>query len=103
MKIALAALSLSLFAAALYPVIIGWTRAGAPERSFSIRFTIFAWLLAALAVLALVFLPNKGRVLMIIPIFLSSVALAKWWKNTRFRLRREAQLQTNFERARPIN
>lgn len=80
-----------------------WKNQSEAERSFMIRFTIFSWVLAFIFVGAILFLPNKGRVLMLVPIFLAGTTLARWWTNSRERLRRKAEMDTNFGRARRIN
>lgn len=96
-------LAIGLVAWLVWPQIAKF-RAGSPaERAFTVRFTAFTWLIAFLFAAAFIFLPNKGRILMMLPIFLVAVSLAKWWKNSRARLRREAQLDTNFGRARRVN
>ncbi len=65
----------------------------AKERAFIIRTAATAWLLGFLFVLALTFLPNKGRVLLMLPGFFLTVTLGKAWQNSRKQLR-ERQAQT---------
>ena len=99
----LAAFALYLLAKRVVPRWMSWKTRSPVERSFAMRFTIFSWLLAFIFIVAILFLPNKGRVLMLIPVFLAGMSLAKWWQNTRERLRRESEAASNFERARRIN
>ena len=88
---------------AFWPRVAAWRAGSAAERAFTIRFTVFTWLIGFVFVAAFLFLPNKGRVVMMLPVFLVTVSLGKWWKNSRARLRREAAMDTNFERARRVN
>lgn len=103
MSILLLAVLAVLLVGVFWPGVAAWKASSAPERAFAVRFTVFAWLVGFLFVLAFLFLPNKGRIVMLLPVFLTAVSLVKWWKNSRARLRREAQLDTNFERARRVN
>ena len=99
-----AALGLYLLAKrVVMPRWVAWRTRNAAERSLAMRFTIFSWLLAFIFIGAILFLPNKGRVLMLVPVFIAGMSLARWWQNSRERLRREAEVATNFERARRIN
>ncbi len=103
MPVLAAAVVIALLAWTLWPRLQAWRAGSADERAFTIRFTIFTWFIVLLFVLAFLFLPNKGRVVMLLPAFLVTVSLAKWWKNARTRLRREARGDANFQRARRIN
>jgi Flp pilus assembly protein TadB len=99
----LVAAALFLLARKLVPRWTRWKQRSPAERSFAVRFTIFSWLLAFVFVMAILFLPNKGRVLMLVPVFIAGMSLAKWWQNSNTRLRRTTTEQSNFERARRIN
>jgi Na+/H+ antiporter NhaD/arsenite permease-like protein len=72
------------------------------ERAFAIRISAFSWLVGFLLLIAFVFLPNKQRVLMILPAFFSAVTLAKFWRNSRDRLRREQQGRVDLERMKRV-
>ncbi|MGB8170032.1 MAG: hypothetical protein WCF18_21190 [Chthoniobacteraceae bacterium] len=98
-----AAVGLYLLARRLVPRWVAWNQRSPAERSFAVRFTIFSWLLAFIFIVAILFLPNKGRILMLVPVFIAGMSLARWWQNSRERLRREAQAETDFARARRIN
>jgi Na+/H+ antiporter NhaD/arsenite permease-like protein len=73
------------------------------ERSFAIRLASFSWLVGFLLVIAFLFLPNKQRVLMLLPAFFAAVTLAKFWRNSRARLRREHQERVDLERMKRVN
>jgi cell division protein FtsW (lipid II flippase) len=77
--------------------------AGPQERFFQIRSWAFTALVSLVCVLAFIILPDKGRVLLLAPIFIGAVTLAKWMQNTRVRLRSEEAERSNFERAKRIN
>jgi Na+/H+ antiporter NhaD/arsenite permease-like protein len=72
------------------------------ERSFAIRIAAFSWLVGFLLLIAFLFLPNKQRVLMLLPAFFAAVTLAKFWRNSRERLRREQQAQVDLERMKRV-
>ncbi len=99
----LAAVALWLIVPRLLRKFAAWKNQSEAERSFTVRFTAFSWMLAFAFVVAILFLPTKGRVLMLVPVFLAGMSLAKWWQNSRARLRRDAAATSNFERARRIN
>ena len=92
-------------------VVVGWwvyqarrSPAASPRaRFFAWRFSFFTWIVGVLFVLAFLFLPNKGRVLMIVPFFLAAASLTKWWRASRERLRREESVRSDLERMKRIN
>ncbi len=73
------------------------------ERFFAIRMAMFSWIVGFLFVVALLFLPNKQRVLMMLPLFVVVVTVAKLWRSGKTRLRREAQTQDRFDGAKRVN
>lgn len=77
--------------------------AGSQARFLFIRAWAFTALVSFMFLLAFLFLPNKGRVVLLLPVFLFGATLAKWIARSRDRLRRESQTQSNFERAKRIN
>jgi phosphatidylglycerophosphate synthase len=97
------ALALWLLLPRFWRAVMAWKQQSEVERSFAVRFTAFSWLLAFVFIVAILFLPNKGRVLLLVPIFLAGMSLAKWWQGSRERLRQKAEAETNFARARRIN
>ena len=92
-------------------LVVGWwvyqyrrSPAASPRmRFFTWRFSFFTWIVGILFVLAFLLLPNKGRVLMVVPFFLVGASLAKWWRTSRERLRREENLRTGLERMKRVN
>ena len=73
------------------------------ERFFAMRVALVSWLAGFAFLLALMFLPNKQRVLLLIPIFFSAVTLAKVWRNGRARLRRETDERERLDRMKRVN
>jgi hypothetical protein len=73
------------------------------ERYFAIRTSIFTWFVGFLLLMALLFLPNKARILLLIPVFLGSIAIARFFRDTRARLRREAEGRVDLDRMKRIN
>lgn len=69
------------------------------ERSVALRLTLFCWLLGLLLAGALIFLPNKSRVLMLAPVFFLAVITGRVWKNAR----RRARLDVDIERMKRVN
>jgi surface polysaccharide O-acyltransferase-like enzyme len=72
------------------------------ERAFVIR-TVAAVIVFAIVFTALIlFLPNKARVLLLLPAFVVGMSLLKAWHQTRMRLRREAADRIDFERMKRV-
>jgi hypothetical protein len=63
----------------------------------------FCWLLGILFLGALLFLPNKQRLLVIAPAAVATLTLGRLLKNARTRLRREAPPAVNVERMKRVN
>lgn len=75
----------------------------AEERGMAIRVSAFAWLVGFLFLFAFLFLPNKQRVIMMLPGFIFAVAFAKFWRDKRARLRRENDERASLERMKRVN
>ena len=75
----------------------------AVERGMAIRVSAFAWLMGFIFLIALIFLPNKQRVIMMLPAFIFAVAFAKFWRDKRARIRRENAERVNLERMKRVN
>jgi L-asparagine transporter-like permease len=75
----------------------------AEERFFAMRLAAFTWIFGFAVVVALLFLPNKQRVLALLPIFLVAITIAKLWRDGRARLRREQDERTRFDQMKRIN
>lgn len=103
MQLILGALLLALLAGIFWPQVVRWRAASAEERAFTVRFSLFICAAGFLFLGAFLLLPNKGRVVLLLPVFLIAVSLAKWWTGARARFRRAAEAQSSFERARKIN
>jgi L-asparagine transporter-like permease len=73
------------------------------ERFFTIRISAFSWLVGFIFVFALLFLPNKQRLLLLIPIFFTAVSLGKLWRSGRARVQREQRERDALERMKRIN
>ena len=73
------------------------------ERFFAMRLALFSWVAGFAFLLALLFLPNKQRVLMMIPLFVLSVTVAKLWRTGRARLRREEAERGSLDRMKRVN
>ena len=73
------------------------------ERAVAVRVSAFAWLVGFLFLLAFVFLPNKQRVIMMLPAFIFAVSFAKFWRDKRDRLRREDDERAKLERMKRVN
>lgn len=75
----------------------------AEERAIAIRVSAFTWLVGFLFLLAFAFLPNKQRVILLLPAFLFAVSFAKFWRDKRARLRREGAEQARLDRMKRVN
>lgn len=73
------------------------------ERGMTIRVSAFAWVAGFLFLMAFIFLPNKQRILMLLPGFIFAVAFARFWRDKRSRLRRERDESANLERMKRVN
>jgi quinol-cytochrome oxidoreductase complex cytochrome b subunit len=71
------------------------------ERAVALRMTLFAWLIGLLLLGALILLPNKQRVLMLVPVFVTAVFLGRLWRRVRLRARRDAEV--DLERMKRVN
>lgn len=75
----------------------------AEERGIAIRFSAFAWVVGFLFLLAFIFLPNKQRVILMVPAFIVAIGLAKFWRNKRADLRRRSAEQARIDRMKRVN
>lgn len=73
------------------------------ERGMAIRVSAFAWLAGFLFLIAFIFLPNKQRIIMLLPAFIFAVAFAKFWRDKRARMRRENDERASLERMKRVN
>lgn len=75
----------------------------AKERFFAIRTAVFSWLIGLFFLFAFLFLPNKPRILMMLPAVFVAFTLSRVWRNSRQRLRREDQERIDLERMKRVN
>ena len=73
------------------------------ERFFAMRVALFSWVAGFAFLVALIFLPNKQRVLLLIPIFVLTVTVAKLWRSGRARLQREEEERGSIDRMKRVN
>ena len=73
------------------------------ERYFALRSSIFLWFVGFVLLAAFLFLPNKARVLLLLPIVLGGTSVVKYLRDARERLRREAQGKVDLERMKRVN
>jgi len=65
------------------------------ERNFTVRTSVFLWFLGLLVL--------GGILLLLIPVFVGAVTLAKLLRDARGRLRQQAQERVDLERMRRVN
>jgi hypothetical protein len=70
----------------------------ARERFFAMRTSIFSWFVVLLLVAAFLFLPNRARVLLLLPVVLGGISVARFFRDPRARLRRANQDRVDIER-----
>lgn len=75
----------------------------AEERGIAIRFSAFGWLVGFLFLLAFAFLPDKQRVILLVPAFIAAIGLAKFWRDKRAHLRRRSAEQARLDRMKRVN
>jgi hypothetical protein len=75
----------------------------AQKRYFAVRSSVFLWFVGVLLVGALLFLPNKMRILLLIPAFFGVVSLARFLSDARDRLRRQTEERVDLERMKRVN
>ncbi len=73
------------------------------ERFFSMRVAIFAWIAGFAFLIALIFLPNKQRILLMLPIFVFAMSVTRLWRTGRARLRREEEERGSLDRMKRVN
>jgi len=73
------------------------------ERYFTMRTSIFTWFVGFLLLMALLFLPNRARLLLLIPIFFGWIGVARFFRDTRARMRRAAESRADIERMKRVN
>ena len=75
----------------------------AQERFFAMRTSIFSWFVVFLLVAAFLFLPNRARILLLLPVVLGGIGVARFFRDARARLRRGNQERVDIERMKRVN
>ena len=73
------------------------------ERNFVIRTSVALWLAGILLAVALVFLPNRGRVVMLLPGLFLALSVTRALRNSRHRLREERAGRVDLEKMKRIS
>jgi hypothetical protein len=73
------------------------------ERFFVMRVSIFGWFLVFLLLLAIVFLPGKALILLLLPVVLGGISVARFLRDARARLRRANEERVDLERMKRVN
>ncbi|MDB6156203.1 MAG: hypothetical protein JWL90_4656 [Chthoniobacteraceae bacterium] len=77
--------------------------ATARERDFVIRTSATFWLIGFLFLLGFLFLPNKARLVMMLPGFFLVVTIARAYTNSRARLQQEQSKRVDMEKMKRAN
>ena len=72
------------------------------EKALAIRSAAVFWLLGFAFLGALIVLPNRVRVFLLLPAFFVAIAVGKGWHDNRQRLRREKREQVDLERMKRV-
>lgn len=75
----------------------------AQERYFVLRASIFTWFVGFLLLGAFLFLPNRARVLLLVPVIFGGISLMKFLRDARTRLRRENEQRVDIDRMKRVN
>jgi hypothetical protein len=73
------------------------------ERSFVIRTSVALWIAGILLAVALIFLPNRGRVLMLLPGVFVALSVTRALRNSRHRLREERAGRVDLEKMKRVS
>lgn len=73
------------------------------ERAFTVRTSIFSWFVGFLLLTAILFLPFRALILLLLPVGFGVITMAKFLRDARMRLRREQQERVNLERMKRAN
>jgi hypothetical protein len=73
------------------------------ERAFTVRTSIFSWFVGFLLLAAILFLPFRALILLLLPVGFGVITMAKFLRDARMRLRREQQERVNLERMKRAN
>jgi len=73
------------------------------ERSFTMRASIFAWFVGFLLLAAVLFLPFRALMLLLLPVGFGVLSITKFLRDARTRLRQEQQGRVDLERMKRVN
>jgi hypothetical protein len=73
------------------------------ERSFTMRASIFAWFVGFLLLAAVLFLPFRALMLLLLPVGFGVLSITKFLRDARTRLRQEQQGRVDLERMKRAN
>lgn len=73
------------------------------ERNFVVRTSVALWLAGILLAVALVFLPSRGRILMLLPGLFVALSVTRALRNSRHRLREERAGRVDLEKMKRIS
>ncbi len=78
-------------------------KTAARETSVLFRMAMFSWVLGLVFLAAFLFLPNKQRLLILVPASFAAVMVAKVWKSAQLRARQADQGRVDFERMKRVS
>ncbi len=73
------------------------------ERYFTMRASIFSWFVGFLLLAALLLLPFRVLVLLLVPVVFGGLTVAKFLRDARARLRRGNQERVDIDRMKRVN
>ncbi len=73
------------------------------ERYFTMRASIFSWFVGFVLLAALLLLPIRVLLLLLVPVVFGAISMAKFLRDARERLRRENQDRVDLERMKRVN
>ncbi len=73
------------------------------ERAFTMRVSIFSWFMGFLLLAAVLFLPFRALMLLLLPVGFGVISVAKFLRDARIRLQREQQERVDLERMKRAN
>lgn len=75
----------------------------AQERAFTVRTSIFSWFVGFILLAALILLPLRALMLLLLPVAFGVLSITKFLHDARARLRREQQGRVDIERMKRVN
>ncbi|EDY21179.1 hypothetical protein CfE428DRAFT_1472 [Chthoniobacter flavus Ellin428] len=73
------------------------------ERFFTVRASIFFWFVGFLGLTALLLLPVRALILLLLPVAFGGLTLVKFFRDVRSRLRQTDEERVDIERMKRIN